>query len=154
MKATVLVVDDEPRTLEPLRKILERNGYKVETASDKSEAEEKAKDILPDLVLLDIMMPPNWQEEGIEVCHNLKNNDETRNIPIIMLTVRGEEEIKQKCFDAGADGFINKPFSRRELLGKIEKVLPKHGETNPSENPIAKFFAELKSPILKLSEAY
>jgi DNA-binding response OmpR family regulator len=151
---TILIVDDAPRTVEPLKMILELNNYKVEIAYNRAEAEQKAKDVSPDLILLDIMLPPSWTEEGIGVCRDLKNNDRTRNIPIIILTNRGEEDIRQKCLDAGADGFINKIFSKVDLLKEIEKALQKPDKSSPPGRDVASFFAALRCSIPRLIRVY
>ena len=118
--ARILVVDDEPSILKLIRVNLERDGYEVETAADGKTALELAGRIRPDLVLLDVMLPGL---DGISVCRTLRNEPATRNIPIIMLSARGEEVDRVLGLEMGADDYITKPFSPRELLARIKARL-------------------------------
>lgn len=116
----VLVVDDEYHIVELVKFNLESNGYEVVEASDGKEALTKAKECSPDLILLDIMLPII---DGIEVCKKLKNDIETQGISIIMLTAKSDETDKVIGLEIGADDYITKPFSVRELLARVKAVL-------------------------------
>jgi phosphate regulon transcriptional regulator PhoB len=116
----VLVVEDEPDVAELLRYNLAREGWDVVTAHDGAEALRRAREAQPDVVLLDIMVP---QLNGWEVCRRLKQDAETRAIPIIMVTGRVEEGDKVLGFELGADDYVTKPFSPRELLARIRAVI-------------------------------
>ncbi len=118
--ATILVVEDEAPLVTLLRYNLEREGFGVLEAQDGDEALNIARDQKPDLVLLDWMLP---LMSGIEVCRQLRRNPDTRGIPIVMLTARGEEGDKLRGLDSGADDYITKPFSPSELTARIRAVL-------------------------------
>jgi two-component system phosphate regulon response regulator PhoB len=120
MKPSVLVAEDENALVTLLRYNLEREGYRVLVAMDGEEALLVAAEEQPDLVLLDWMLP---QLSGIEVCRRLRNRQETRNVPIIMLTARGEESDRIRGLDTGADDYLTKPFSMMELLARLRAVM-------------------------------
>ena len=120
LKPTVLVAEDESALTTLLRYNLEREGYRVLDAKDGEEALLVANEENPDVVLLDWMLP---QLSGIEVCRRLRSRQETRNVPIIMLTARGEETDRIRGLDTGADDYITKPFSMTELLARIRAVV-------------------------------
>lgn len=120
MQPTVLVVEDETALVTLLRYNLERAGYRVLTAMDGEEALLVAAEETPDLVLLDWMLP---QLSGIEVCRRLRGRQETRNVPIVMLTARSEEADRIRGLDTGADDYLTKPFSMTELLARIRAVM-------------------------------
>ncbi|MGB5734552.1 MAG: phosphate regulon transcriptional regulator PhoB [Thiohalocapsa sp.] len=117
--ATVLIVDDEPDIREVIRFALEENGFRVLEAAH---ADDARKLIIeqPDLVLLDWMLPGR---SGLELAAELKQNGQTRAIPIIMISARGEEQDRVKGLDTGADDYITKPFSPREMVARINAVL-------------------------------
>src|SRR5499426_3512571 len=115
----VLVVEDEQDVAELLRYNLKKEGYEVTAAPNGADAVKLARDLLPDVVLLDIMIP---QLNGWEVCRRLKNDAETRGIPIIMVTGRVEEGDKVLGFELGADDYVTKPFSPRELVARVRAV--------------------------------
>ena len=117
MKATVLVVEDEEVLLSTLKFNLEKEGYAVITARDGWEALESARANKPDLVLLDVMLP---ELDGIEVCRRLRRESA---VPVIMLTARGEEIDRVVGLEVGADDYVTKPFSMRELLARVRAVL-------------------------------
>ena len=117
---TVLVAEDEGALMTLLRYNLEREGYRVLEAQDGEEALLVAAEEKPDLVLLDWMLP---QLSGIEVCRRLRGRQETRNVPIIMLTARGEESDRIRGLDTGADDYLTKPFAMTELLARLRAVL-------------------------------
>jgi len=120
MHPLILLVEDEAPLVAMLRYNLEKEGYRVEEAGDGQEALLKATEEKPDMILLDWMLP---QLSGIEVCRQLRRNPDTRNIPIIMLTARGEETDRVRGLDAGADDYLAKPFSPTELMARMRAVL-------------------------------
>jgi two-component system, OmpR family, phosphate regulon response regulator PhoB len=116
----VLVMEDEDALATLLSYNLEKEGYKVVVASDGEEGMLQIDERLPDLVLLDWMLP---KLSGIEVCRRIRGKSETRNLPIIMLTARGEETDRIRGLDTGADDYLTKPFSMTELTARIRAVL-------------------------------
>ncbi len=120
MSPLILVVEDEAALVTLLRYNLEREGFRVAAAPDGEEALLLAREEKPDLVLLDWMLP---LLSGIEVCRQLRRLPETRAVPIIMLTARGEEGDKLRGLDSGADDYITKPFSPSELIARIRAVM-------------------------------
>jgi len=115
----VLVVEDERDVADLIRYNLTKEGYDVVVAPTGSDALKQAREVHPDLVLLDIMVP---QLNGWEVCRRLKQDVDTKNIPVIMVTGRVEEGDKVLGFEMGADDYVTKPFSPRELLARIRAV--------------------------------
>ena len=120
MKPTILVVEDDAAISTLLTYNLDREGYRILEAVDGEEALLMVEEEKPDLILLDWMLP---QISGIEVCRRLRNRAETRNLPIIMLTARGEEADRIRGLDIGADDYITKPFTMNELMARIRAVL-------------------------------
>jgi two-component system phosphate regulon response regulator PhoB len=120
LKPTVLVAEDENALVTLLRYNLEREGYRVLDTQDGEEALLIAAEEKPDVIILDWMMP---QLSGIEVCRRLRQRQETRNVPILMLTARGEETDRIRGLDTGADDYITKPFSMTELLARLRAVM-------------------------------
>ncbi|MFH1493877.1 MAG: phosphate regulon transcriptional regulator PhoB [Pseudomonadota bacterium] len=120
MAANILVVEDEPAIQELLSFNLQQAGHHTLNATSAEQAISLLRDTLPDLILLDWMLPG---VSGIEFARRLKADAYTRTIPIIMLTARGEEQDKIVGFDTGADDYITKPFSPRELMARIKAVL-------------------------------
>jgi two-component system phosphate regulon response regulator PhoB len=120
MKPTVLVVEDEDALATLLRYNLEKEGFDATFAGDGEEAMIAVDERMPDVVLLDWMLP---KISGVEVCRRLRNQRETRNIPVIMLTARGEEADRLRGLETGADDYIVKPFSMAELMARIRAVL-------------------------------
>ncbi len=116
----VLVVEDEAALVTLLRYNLEREGFRVVEARDGEEAMLQIAEQMPDLVILDWMLP---LMSGIEVCRQLRRLPETRRLPIVMLTARGEEGDKLRGLDAGADDYVTKPFSPSELIARLRAVL-------------------------------
>jgi len=119
-RKTILIVEDEQPIREMVAFALGRAGYDLVEAGDVSEAYEQMSHKLPDLILLDWMLPG---ASGIELARRMKRDELTRDIPIIMLTARGEEEDKVSGLEAGADDYVTKPFSPRELIARIKAVL-------------------------------
>ena len=120
MQPYVLVMEDEDALATLLSYNLEKEGYRVVVASDGEEGMLQIDERLPDLVLLDWMLP---KLSGIEVCRRIRGRPETRNLPIIMLTARGEETDRVRGLDTGADDYMTKPFSMTELIARIRAVL-------------------------------
>ena len=120
MKPLVLLVEDEEALLTMLRYNLEREGFEVATAMNGEEALIAVDERRPDLMLLDWMLP---LVSGIEVCRQVRRRSETRDLPIIMLTARGEEGDKIRALNSGADDYITKPFSPSELTARLNAVL-------------------------------
>ena len=120
MKPLVLVVEDETALITLLRYNLEREGFRVAEARDGEEALVLCQEEKPDIVLLDWMLP---HLSGIEVCRRLRRTPETRDVPIIILTARGEEADKIRGLDSGADDYVTKPFSPAELISRLRAVL-------------------------------
>ena len=116
----ILVVEDENALVTLLRYNLEREGFQVIEAGDGEEALLLAREQQPDLILLDWMLP---LLSGIEVCRQLRRLPETRSVPIIMLTARGEEGDKLRGLDSGADDYVTKPFSPSELIARVRAVI-------------------------------
>lgn len=117
MSKTILIVDDEPAVTDLLAYNLRKANYEVLTAASGREALERARQASPDLILLDLMLP---EIDGLEVCRELRK---TSDVPIIMITARGEEIDRVVGLELGADDYVPKPFSVRELLARIKAVL-------------------------------
>jgi two-component system phosphate regulon response regulator PhoB len=130
MPATVLIVEDEPAILELVAVNLEHAGYETLRAVSAEDANRLLSDILPDVVLLDWMLPG---QSGVALARRLRNDARTRELPLIFLTARAEEPDKIAGLEAGADDYITKPFSTKELVARIRAVLrrrkPQHGDT-------------------------
>jgi two-component system phosphate regulon response regulator PhoB len=120
MNASILIVEDEEALTLLLRYNLETQGYEVETIARGDEADTRLKEGTPDLVILDWMLPGL---SGIELCRRLRARPETRQLPIIMLTARGEESERVRGLSTGADDYIVKPFSVPELLARVNALL-------------------------------
>lgn len=130
MKPQILVVEDEPPLVEVLRYNLEKEGYLVDVAEDGAAALDKARRSIPDLIILDWMLP---ELSGIEVCRQLRADPDTKEVPVIMLTARGEEADRIKGLASGADDYVVKPFSPAELLARVRAVLRRSTTSAPDE---------------------
>jgi two-component system phosphate regulon response regulator PhoB len=131
MKSKILVVEDEPDALELILFNLRAAGYEVITAENGQEALRKARTTNPDLMLLDLMLP---ELDGLEVCKLLRRDPATANLPIIMLTARAAEIDRILGLEIGADDYVTKPFSARELVLRIKKLLQRrHEEAAPQD---------------------
>ena len=126
MSIKVLVVEDEEAISLLLKYNLKAEGFEVTVVDDGDEALTAAKGTNPDIILLDWMLP---NVSGIEICRQLRAHDETSSIPVIMLTARAEEEDRLRGFEKGADDYVTKPFSMKELVARINAVLRR---TNPA----------------------
>lgn len=124
MKPLVLIVEDQEALVTMLRYNLETSGFRVNTAGDGEEALVAATEEVPDLILLDWMLP---LMSGIEVCRQLRSKPDTRRVPIIMLTARGEVTDRIVGLELGADDYLPKPFEPRELVARIQNVLRRTG---------------------------
>ncbi len=131
MSRKILVVDDEAPIREMLVFVLEQNGFQAVEAQDYDSAMAAISEPFPDLVLLDWMLPGG---SGIQIAKELKQGELTRRIPIIMLTARGEEEDKIRGLEVGADDFVTKPFSPKELMARIKAVIRRVAPTSLEES--------------------
>ncbi|MBM6820367.1 response regulator transcription factor [Clostridium saudiense] len=127
----ILVVDDEEHIAELISYNLTSNGYKVITANNGNDAVKLAVEEKPNLILLDLMIPG---KDGYDVCKDVRSNSEIRNTPIIMLTAKSEELDKILGLELGADDYITKPFSVRELLARVKAVLRRFSISEPESN--------------------
>ena len=127
MTQHILIVDDEPRMRRFVRMNLELEGFQVSEASNGLEAIRKVREIMPDLVVLDVEMP---HLDGFETLEEIRR---TSPVPVIMLTVRSEEDERIKGLDLGADDYVTKPFSARELVSRINAVLRRVQLSSPAE---------------------
>jgi DNA-binding response OmpR family regulator len=120
LRKKVLIVDDEPNIVAAVEFLLQRSGYDVHVARNGEEALKLVEAVNPDLVLLDVMMP---LRSGYEVCKRIRENDAWRHIKIIMLSAKGRDAEITKGLALGADDYVTKPFSTRDLLAKIGVLL-------------------------------
>lgn len=128
MKPTILVVDDETDLVHLLRYNLEREGYNVLCAYDGSNACKLAEESTPDLMILDLMLPDS---SGYDVCRHLKKSPATSKIPVIMLTARSAEYDRIKGFECGAEDYVVKPFSPKELVLRVKALLGRTRKDSP-----------------------
>lgn len=142
MSRTIMLVEDEAPIREMLKIVLEQAGFSVNEAEDYDIALEKMVEPYPDLVLLDWMLPGG---SGVQLARKLKEHEFTRDIPIIMLTARGEEEDKVRGLEAGADDYITKPFSPKELIARIKAVMRRVTPTASDE--VISFSGLLLDPV-------
>ena len=148
----ILAVDDQPQNLRLLDAVLSPHGYQVLTASSGEEAVEKLGQTVPDLVLLDIVMPGI---DGYEVCKRIRGNPATEFLPVIMMTASGDQE-KISAIQAGADDFVSKPFNQRELLARVAslaRVKRYHDTINRQAAELRQWNAELEQRVAAQVEA-
>ena len=131
MDGKILVVDDEPDIRNLAKRILKRAGYKVVMASNGVEGEEMVESEKPDLIILDVVMP---RKNGFEVCQALKGRPETKNIPIIIFSASGSRSRRDAAREAGADDFLQKPFTIKGLKDIVRKHLGREGTSNLSSD--------------------
>jgi two-component system, OmpR family, KDP operon response regulator KdpE len=129
-KRNILVVDDEPQITRVLKTSLSSQGYGVRTASDGEVALTEMQDWPPDLIITDLRMP---RMDGLELCRRVRAES---RVPIIVLSVKGEEQIKVEALDAGADDYITKPFSINELLARVRAALRRAASPELSESAV------------------
>jgi len=131
VKQKILVVDDEPEAVELVEFNLKQAGYAVTTADDGAEALKKARAQIPDLIVLDVMLP---EMDGFEICKTLRLDPATARVPILMLTAKAAEIDRVLGLELGADDYLTKPFSPRELLLRIKKIIARGQiEEKPSD---------------------
>ena len=123
MPGQILIVDDEQDLVSTLEYNLERDGFRTRSALTGKDALSRIAESIPDLVLLDLMLP---DMAGTEICRQLKSRPETKNVPAVMLTAKGEEIDRVVGLELGADDYVTKPFSVRELILRIKAVLRRH----------------------------
>ena len=127
MAGTILVVDDEKNIVQLARLYLNKEGFRVEAAYDGAEALDKARTLRPDLIILDLMMP---EPDGLTVCKELRK---TSNVPIIILTARGDDVDRIVGLELGADDYVTKPFNPRELVARVKAVLRRARQEAPTQ---------------------
>jgi CheY-like chemotaxis protein len=120
MSKKILFIEDEPDQIAMVTIRLQANGFEVFSAMDGVEGLKKVKEIKPDLILLDMLMP---RMNGAEVCKRLKENPGTKDIPVIIITASGEKDLEQECFDLGANDLIIKPFESAALVKKVKELI-------------------------------
>src|ERR1051325_8240680 len=123
-KSRVLVVDDEPQITRVLRTVLSSQGYQVRTAAEGETALSNFTEFRPELVITDLFMP---HMDGVELCRRIRSMS---NVPIIVLSVKGEEKTKVEALDSGADDYVTKPFGIDELLARVRAALRRGGGDN------------------------
>jgi len=129
-KGNILVVDDEPQIARVLKTTLSAQGYGIRTAGDGIEALQEMQNWVPDLIITDLRMP---NMDGLELSRKVRSKSK---IPIIVLSVKGEETIKVEALDAGADDYVTKPFSVNELLARVRAALRRSLATDEAEEPV------------------
>ena len=148
-KGNILVVDDEPQITRVLKTTLSSHGYGTRTASDGDEAVQMMKEWSPDLLITDLRMP---NMDGLELCRQVRA---TSQMPIIVLSVRGEERIKVEALDAGADDYVTKPFSTNELLARVRAALRRASVKDAPEEQvidIGDFHIDLQSRSVQVRD--
>jgi len=133
VSATILVVEDEPQVQELVAVNLEHAGHRVRRAATAGEAETSIREELPDVLILDWMLP---DESGLSLTRRLRENERTRGLPILMLTARAMEQDKISGLEAGADDYLTKPFSPKELAARIKAVLRRRAP-EAAQEPLA-----------------
>jgi phosphate regulon transcriptional regulator PhoB len=133
MNNKILIVDDEPDIVDLVSYNLKKDGFRVTTASDGEQALRKVRKDKFDLVVLDLMLPGI---QGVELCRIIRNDPKTADTPIIMLTAKGEEVDRVIGLESGADDYMTKPFSSKELIARIKAVLRRTGEKATTEKTI------------------
>jgi len=148
-RSRILVVDDETQIARVLKTALNSQGYEVKTAGDGESALNLATDWIPDLVVTDLSMPGMT---GIELCRSVR---ERSHVPIIVLSVRGEEKTKIEALDAGADDYVTKPFSVSELLARVRANLRRAATTQESQASVVEhgdFYINPESRVVRVRE--
>ncbi len=145
MKAKILVVDDEPDVVTLLDFNLKAAGMEVLVAGDGAEALHKARHSSPSLILLDLMLP---EMDGLEVCKALRRDPETANIPILMLTAKAAEIDRVLGLEIGADDYVTKPFSPRELVLRIKKLLQRRDEQPADRFHVGELMVDLSRHLV------
>ncbi len=141
----ILVVDDEPKNIRVLQIQLKANGYTVLTATSGQEALEQVKADVPDLILLDIMMP---KMDGFEVCRRIRGDESTQFIPVVMVTALSDKEDRIKAIEVGADDFISKPFDSHEALARVRSLV----RIKQYHDDLGQAYQELRAHNARLEE--
>ena len=115
----VLLIEDEPNIIEAIRFILSRDGWRVDTHSNGETAVEAVREKLPDLVILDVMLP---NRSGYDILHDLRSDDDTKALPVLMLTARGQKKDRELAEKLGVNRFMTKPFSNGEILATVREL--------------------------------
>ena len=131
MNAKIFIIEDEPSIIQLVQHNLEKNGFIVSSSLNGNDGLKELKKFQPDLLLLDWMLP---DLSGIEICKNIRKDNSFKNLPVIMLTAKGEEEDKIKGLDSGVDDYLTKPFSFNELMARIKAVLRRSNPNTVSDN--------------------
>lgn len=116
----ILIVDDEPNIVLALELLMRREGYEIRSVNDGEKAVEAAADFRPDLILLDVMLP---RMDGFEVCQLIRGDASLKDISIVMLTAKGRDVEREKGLALGADHYVTKPFSTRDVVRKVREIL-------------------------------
>ena len=131
MNGKIFIIEDEPSIIQLVKHNLEKNGFIVSSSLNGNDGLKELKKFQPDLLLLDWMLP---DFSGIEICKNIRKDNSFKNLPVIMLTAKGEEEDKIKGLDSGVDDYLTKPFSFNELMARIKAVLRRSNPNTVSDN--------------------
>ena len=131
MNGKIFIIEDEPSIIQLVQHNLEKNGFIVSSSLNGNDGLKELKKFQPDLLLLDWMLP---DLSGIEICKNIRKDNSIKNLPVIMLTAKGEEEDKIKGLDSGVDDYLTKPFSFNELMARIKAVLRRSNPNTVSDN--------------------
>ena len=131
MNGKIFIIEDEPSIIQLVQHNLEKNGFLVLSSLNGNDGLKELKKFQPDLLLLDWMLP---DLSGIEICKNIRKDNSFKNLPVIMLTAKGEEEDKIKGLDSGVDDYLTKPFSFNELMARIKAVLRRSNPNTVSDN--------------------
>ncbi len=134
MKKKIFAIDDEPDILELLSINIKKAGYDVETFEDSESLMKRLESKIPDLMVLDVMLP---EVDGFEICRNIRNSNRYKQIPILMLTARGEVTDKILGLEFGADDYMIKPFSPRELVARIKSILRRTSKPAVNNNKVS-----------------
>ncbi len=131
MNGKIFIIEDEPSIIQLVQHNLEKNGFIISSSLNGNDGLKELKKFQPDLLLLDWMLP---DFSGIEICKNIRKDNSFKNLPVIMLTAKGEEEDKIKGLDSGVDDYLTKPFSFNELMARIKAVLRRSNPNTVSDN--------------------
>ena len=121
MGGRVLLIEDEPNIIEAIRFILSRDGWRVDTHADGSSAVEAVRSRSPDLIILDVMLP---NRSGYDILNDLRSDEATRDLPVLMLTARGQKKDRELAEKLGASRFMTKPFSNGDVLAAVRDLVP------------------------------
>lgn len=120
MAKRILIIEDEPEQIEMMRMRFEANGFEVISAPDGQSGVKKAMEACPDLIILDMIMP---KLNGIEVCKKIKSCEQSKNIPVVIVSASGSKDLEEECRQAGADEVLRKPYDSRVLVERVKHFL-------------------------------